>query len=413
MNILGWSDWRIVSIEDRDREYLIEAERCSIPTVCISCGSDQLHRHERKRQLFLDTPVHGKRSVVRVLRRRFQCQTCHRSFFEPLPQMSPTHFMTQRLVDYIEQQALRQTFVSVAEIVGVTEGTVRQVFAAYQKRQQQEIILVAPSQIGIDEVKIDGAMRAVIVDLEHHRILDILTDRKKSSVLNFLLQLPGREQIEWATMDMWKSYLDVVHQALPQARIAVDKFHVVRLANRALEAVRRRIRKTLSDKQRKTLMHDKYLLLHRRADLSESQLLILEAWTLNLPELGTAYELKESYCDLWAARSRQEAIQQYQEWRERVPIHLEDDFKPLLTAMSNWHTEIFAHFDCGLTNAYTETLNGIIKRLVHQSRGASLDVIRAKIRLHGGLHLAPQPVCAERRKKRKRTETPETAAKNP
>jgi transposase len=247
-----------------------------------------MYRHGRKRQIFLDTPVHGKRSAILVHRRRFLCQSCRRSFLEPLVEMHPAHFMRQRLVNSIEQQALRHTFVSVAENVGVTEGTIRQIFAAHQKQQQQALPLVAPLQIGIDEVKIDGAMRCVIVDMNHHRILEILPDRKKNTVLTFLLHLEARERIEWATMDMWKSYLDVVHQALPQARVAVDKFHVVRLANRAVEAVRRRIRKTLSDKQRKTLMHDKYILLHRRANLSESQLLILQAWTLNLPELGMA-----------------------------------------------------------------------------------------------------------------------------
>ncbi len=181
--------------------------------------------------------------------------------------------------------------------------------------------------------------------------------------------------------------------------MAVDKFHVVRLANRALEAVRRRIRKTLSDKRRKTLMHDKYILLHRKKDLSESQLLILQAWTLNLPDLGAAYELKESYFDLWAASSRQAAMTAYQAWRKRIPAPLEEDFKPLLTAMENWETEIFNHFEANLTNAYTETLNGIIKRSVHLSRGASLEVIRAKIRLHGGLHAPAPPPFRQREKK--------------
>jgi transposase len=409
MNILGWPDWRIVSIEDRGSEYLIETEKSNTQRECLHCGSDQVHHHGRKRQIFLDTPVHGKRSALLVHRRRFLCQSCHRSFLEPLAEMHPAHFMTTRLVSYIEQQALRHTFVSVAESVGVTEGTVRQVFAAYQKRQQQDIVMSAPSQIGIDEVKIDGAMRCVIVDMKQHCILEILPDRKKSTVLHFLLQLPKREHIEWVTMDMWKSYLDVVHQALPQARVAVDKFHVVRLTNRALEGVRRRIRKSLSDKQRKTLMHDKYILLHRKKDLSESQLLILAVWTLNLPDLGTAYELKESYCDVWDASTREAAMTLYAVWRKRVPAHLEEDFKPLLTAMENWETEIFNYFEAKLTNAYTEALNGIIKRLVHLSRGASLSVIRAKIRLHAGLHCPPQPGLAERRKKRRRKETEEVS----
>lgn len=390
MNILGWDSWRILSVEPREHDYLITTEREPGLFVCPHCGSSHLHRHDTRRQLFLDTPIHGKRVGICVLKKRWQCQECHRGFYERLPEMHPEHFMTRRLVSYIEQQALRHTFVDVAESIGVDEGTVRHIFAAYQKRQQQQIVLVAPSQIGIDEVKIDGAMRGVIVDMEHHRILDILPDRKKMTVLHFLLHLEGKESVKWVTMDMWKSYLDVVHQALPQARVAVDKFHVVRLANRALEAVRRRIRKALSDKQRKTLMHDKYILLHRRADLSESQLLILQAWTLNLPELGAAYELKESYFDLWAA---------YHTWRERIPAHLEEDSKPLLTAMENWEAEIFNHFEANLTNAYTETLNGIIKTLVHQSRGASVDVIRAKIRLHGGLHAPAPPLFRQREKK--------------
>src|SRR5947199_10843104 len=110
MNILGWPGWQIVSVTDRGQEYLIEAERSTLPAVCIHCGSDQLYRHDRKSQLFLDVPLWGKRCGILVCRRRLQCQSCQRSFFEPLSEMHPEHFMTQRLVDYIEQQALRHTF---------------------------------------------------------------------------------------------------------------------------------------------------------------------------------------------------------------------------------------------------------------------------------------------------------------
>jgi transposase len=123
LTILGWSDWRVISIEDRSSEYLIEAEKSTIQRVCLHCGRNQVYRHGRKRQIFLDTPVHGKRSALLVHRRRFLCQSCHCSFLEPLAEMHPAHFMTTRLVSYIEQQALRHTFVSVAENVGVTEGT--------------------------------------------------------------------------------------------------------------------------------------------------------------------------------------------------------------------------------------------------------------------------------------------------
>ncbi len=39
-------------------------------------------------------------------------------------------------------------------------------------------------------------------------------------------------------MAMWKPYRRAVQAVLPQARIVVDKFHVVRVANEALEKVR-------------------------------------------------------------------------------------------------------------------------------------------------------------------------------
>ena len=34
---------------------------------------------------------------------------------------------------------------------------------------------------------------------------------------------------------MWKPYKDAVNTILPHAKVVVDKFHVVRMANQALE----------------------------------------------------------------------------------------------------------------------------------------------------------------------------------
>ena len=49
-------------------------------------------------------------------------------------------------------------------------------------------------------------------------------------------------------MDMWQPYRDAVRSILPKAKIVIDKFHIVRYASDALDAVRKEIRKTLTDK---------------------------------------------------------------------------------------------------------------------------------------------------------------------
>lgn len=55
-----------------------------------------------------------------------------------------------------------------------------------------------------------------------------------TTVINYLYQIPNRERIHYVAMDMWKPYKDAVNEVLPQAKIVVDKFHVVRMANDAI-----------------------------------------------------------------------------------------------------------------------------------------------------------------------------------
>lgn len=55
-------------------------------------------------------------------------------------------------------------------------------------------------------------------------------------------------------MDMWKPYKDAVNTILPHAKVVVDKFHVVRMANQALDNVRKSLKAHMSQKERRTLM---------------------------------------------------------------------------------------------------------------------------------------------------------------
>ncbi len=52
---------------------------------------------------------------------------------------------------------------------------------------------------------------------------------------------------------MWKPYKDAVNTILPHAKVVVDKFHVVRMANQALDNVRKSLKAHMSQKERRTL----------------------------------------------------------------------------------------------------------------------------------------------------------------
>ena len=57
-------------------------------------------------------------------------------------------------------------------------------------------------------------------------------------------------------MDMWRPYQDAVRDALPGIPVVVDKFHVVKMANAALDALRKTVGGTFSPNKRRALMRN-------------------------------------------------------------------------------------------------------------------------------------------------------------
>lgn len=186
-------------------------------------------------------------------------------------------------------------------------------------------------------------------------------------------------------IDMWVPYRDAARLVLPQAQVIVDKFHVVRMANEALDGVRKAIRADLTDAQRRTLMHDRFLLLKRRRDLEPREAFLLETWTGNFPRLAAAYAAKEAFYAVWEETARVPATARYDAWLASLTPELAEAFRPIITAVGNWREEIFAYFDQPVTNAYTEAFNRLIGDTNRLGRGYSFEVLRAKM-----LHAEPR-----------------------
>src|SRR5215210_2494406 len=102
-NILNWSHWAVIRVEETDSDYRISAQPATPPTVCIFCGTiGQLRPYGARAQRFMDLPVHAKRTGILVERHRFDCQACGRIFIEPLPDMDEKHRMTKRLLQFVQ-----------------------------------------------------------------------------------------------------------------------------------------------------------------------------------------------------------------------------------------------------------------------------------------------------------------------
>lgn len=77
---------RALAVTDNGDHYSIEAAGGVEPTACPVCTSG-LYRHGSQKQTYMDTPMHGKRVLLELDRRRFRCKVCGKTLFEPLPDM--------------------------------------------------------------------------------------------------------------------------------------------------------------------------------------------------------------------------------------------------------------------------------------------------------------------------------------
>jgi transposase len=283
---------------------------------------------------------------------------------------------------------VKETFALVAEDTGLDEKTVRNVFDEYFKMVLAQFKINVPKWIGIDEIHLT-AYRCVITNLDNNSIIEILPNRDKKTVLGFLQGLPNKERIQFVAMDMWRGYREAVTEVLPDAKIVIDKFHVVKMANEAMEQIRKNLRSRQSLASRKNLMHERFILLKRASSLNAKERAKLEGWIKTSSALGTAYNLKEEFFNIYDAKSPDEAVLQFESWRVRaVAPELDGAFTPLIRAWTNWEPWILNYFIHPVTNAYTESLNSLIRIVDRIGRGYSFEVLRAKLLMsHGATKL--------------------------
>jgi transposase len=387
MDILNLPCLKTLQTRETDTDWYIAAETVARPSPCPRCqaSNPRLTGHGRRQQIFQDIPVNGKRACILIERRRYTCRECGSTFLERLLDMDDRRNITKRLLRHIQVQALTGTFASLAREIGLSEKTIRLIFQDYISEQLRSYQPEAPRWLGIDEAYLRGGYRCVLGNIELSTMLDILQNRSRTTVANYLSRLAGRERVEFVSMGMWPPYREAVNCSLPNAKIIIDHCQIIDCVNNAVVAASRSIQEDLTPKERQALAHRRLLLAKPCSDLAPPEHRSLENLLRHLPLLKLAYGLKEEFCDIFTASlSRVEAEQRYDRWALRIVPDLKQFFGILITSMNNWRTEIFNYFDVpgyAVTAAYRESLAGLIERLNRTGRSHSFQALRARMLL--------------------------------
>lgn len=356
-----------------------EPESVEVP-VCGDCNIP-MHKHGTRKNKFSDTPLYMEPVRLEIKRPRFRCESCGKMAMPELSFLDDKRRATKRLVDVIRQQCLSMTFRALAEQTGVAVNTVKNIAHDLIEDLAQTIRYETPVIMGIDEVNLAGGYRCVITNLATNNVFDMLEYRTQDHLKPFFKDLPDGDKVEWVCTDMWRPFKRSFAQYLPNAKLVIDKFHVVKMATEALEEERKKYQVQLTKEDRIHVKKSiRWLTLKRPSNLSPAEHKALAIVREQIPQLAVAYDFKESFFGIYDEPDKQKAQNAFEAWENSLPSEGRDAFKKLAKTVHNHYDDIFAYWDAPfpITNAYTEGLNGLIKMSNRLGRGYSYDIIRAK-----------------------------------
>lgn len=390
MSLLRLPNLKEIELQENENDMLVKVECLQAPPfVCPKCGdlNATFYKHGNNTIQVMDIPLSGKRVGIKIKRKRYKCRSCEGTFNEVVEGTHEKRKMTDRLVTYIEKQAVKSTFMEVSRNIGVDEGTIRNIFSEYVERAEGEIVFETPRILGIDEIHFNRKYRLILTNIHEKTIYDMVENRNKETVIARLSRIPNKHLIQIVTTDMWKPYKDAVNQVLPHAVLVIDKFHVIRMANEAFENCRKAIKGDMTQDTAKRLKGERLLLLKRYKDLDEKGLFKLHGWFDDFPDLREAYLLKELFYGIYDAPTRFEAEQLFEKWLERcLQFKYAHCFGAITSSVGNWHNEIFNYFDYRVTNALTESLNNLARKYDQAGRGYTFKMLRAKMMYNTNFH---------------------------
>ncbi|HEU5383568.1 MAG TPA: ISL3 family transposase, partial [Ktedonobacteraceae bacterium] len=250
----------VISVHPSVTEFVVRIA-CQAPSMpCPECHQPSTHLHGMYQRTVADLPCAG-RNVLLILRvRKFFCRTLtcsHKIFAERLPGLVESYGrMTTRLIALLQALGLGsggQLGTRQAERSGIatTPSTLLR-----QGMQLPAPVTRAIRVLGVDDWSWKKHHRygTLLVDLERHKIIDLLADRESATLERWLRDHP---EVEIVSRDRGKDYAKAVTHAAPQAIQVVDRFHLVRNLSEALQKVLAHCRTEIRQQDTEGLLPDR------------------------------------------------------------------------------------------------------------------------------------------------------------
>ena len=206
------------------------------------------------------------------------------------------------------------------------------------------------------------------------RLLWVARERTEESLRGFftMIEEETRAGIRFVASDMWQPYLNVIAEWIGHVVHVLDRFHIMKKMNEAIDQVRRdEARQLQEDGYEPVLKHSRWCLLKRRENLTENQTVKLaELLRYNLRSVR-AHLLREDFQRFWEYTSPHWAGRFLDQWCGRTMRGKLEPMKKVARSLCDHRSLILNWFRAKgtVSSGTVEGLNNKVKLTTRKSYG--------------------------------------------
>jgi len=291
---------------------------------CPQCGDEDVWMRGHEERTFRTVPIGAKPTFVILDVARVWCPVCDCVRQVKIGFADPKKRYTRSFERYALDLSRHMTIKDVAEHLQVSWDTIKDMQARNLRRRFGKPKLHKLREIAIDEIAIGKGHRyvTVVLNLRSGAVVYVGDGKGTEALEIFWKRLRrARAKVQAVATDMSAAYIRAVRHNLPRAVHVFDRFHVVKLFNEKLSALRRELyHQASSAAERHILKGTRWLLLKNPENLDEAKnelQRLEEALRLNQP-LALAYYLKEDLRQIWSQPSKRSARRVLRDWIARA-----------------------------------------------------------------------------------------------
>jgi transposase len=405
--LLDLDGFEVLAAQVAGGEWQLQVQTTATVVGCVGCGT-RAELHGRRTVRVRDLPIGGRPVVLCWCKRIWRCRepACGvRTWTERTAAIGPRAVLTERA----RAEACRRVgkdahaVAAVARDLGVSWATVMRSVHDYGTALVDDAArLDGVAALGVDETSFLKATHLAptrwitgLVDLERGRLLEVVADRTRRAVEGWLGARPRDwlARIDTVALDPWRGYASALVIPLGHARVVVDHFHAIRLANAVVDQVRRRTQQAIlghRGRKRDPLYRIRKLLLVAAEQLTGPGRARLRAGLAAgdpSGEVAAAWQGKELLRAVYATAgtaAARAALERFYRWADGVQV---PELSRLARTVRAWEVQILAfHATNGCSNGPTEAINLLIKKVKRVGHGfRNFANYRLRLLLHCGV----------------------------